>query len=186
MSTPTTKEYIEKHQNAVKRWLAHFSMILQSRAIKHDESKLQEPEYSLWKKMDEEPRYPYGTKEYSSKLKRWQHLFKLHWKDKRNRHHPEHFVSPVAEMDLMDMIEMLCDWLGYKETVSYSEASKLVDNQCKRFNFPEEFKSLLLNTLTNYFVTFGGVANIADEESRKAREIINNNKKLGSIIDILV
>ena len=114
MATPTTKEYIEKHQNAVKRWLAHFSMILQSRAIKHDESKLQEPEYSLWKKMDEEPRYPYGTKEYSSKLKRWQHLFRLHWKDKRNRHHPEHFVSPVAEMDLMDMIEMLCDWLGYK------------------------------------------------------------------------
>lgn len=186
MTTPTTKEYIEKHQNAVKRWLAHFSMILQSRAIKHDESKLQEPEYSLWKKMDEEPRYPYGTKEYSSKLKRWQHLFKLHWKDKRNRHHPEHFTSPVVEMDLMDMIEMLCDWLGYKEAVSYSEASKLVDNQCKRFNFPEEFKNLLLNTLANYFVTFGGVVNTADDESRKAREIIDNNKKIGSIIDILV
>lgn len=181
----TTKEYVEKHQRTVRKRLSHFSTILQSRAFIHDESKLQEPEYSLWKQMDEEPRYPYGTKEYISKLDRWQHLFRMHWNDSRNRHHPEHFTNPITEMDLMDMIEMLCDWLGYKEVLSYTEASKLVDSQCKRFNFPDEFRYLLLNTLTNYFVTFGGISSAVDDENRKANEIIKGIEP-GSVIDILV
>lgn len=179
-----TEDYIKKHQNTVKKWLSHFSSILQSRVLIHDRSKLKEPELSLWKKMDEEPMYPYGSKEYSDKLKRHHHVFELHWKNPDNRHHPEHFTDPTAEMDLIDMVEMLCDWLGYKETLSYAEASKLVEQQCKRFNFPEEFRSLLLNTLSNYFVTFGE-SNIADEQHKKADKIIKSTKS-GSMIDIFV
>lgn len=161
MTKSDTKEYIEAHRKCVRKWLLHFSSILEQKGEEHDLSKLEEPEYSQWCKMDEEPRYRYGTKEYSNKLKRFKYLFKMHWADKRNRHHPEHFFLMNKEelifndKDLIDLVEMLCDWLGYRDSISYSEAKSLVEQQCKRFNFSEELKNLLMNTLMNHFIVFG-------------------------------
>jgi len=146
---PTTEEYIISHIDRVKSWISRFATILYSRGIHHDESKLQEPEYSLWKKMDEEPRYPYGTQQYKDKLERHKKVFKLHYR--KNRHHPEHWNGWYSEMDLVDMIEMMCDWLGYKENISLSEAQKLIETQCKRYGFSNEMRGLLYNTLVNYF-----------------------------------
>ena len=180
-----TKEYIEAHRSRVRKWLQHFSNILEQKGKEHDQSKLEEPEFSQWCKMDEEPRYKYGTKEYNEKLKRFEYLFKMHWTDKRNRHHPEHFELMSKDerifndRDLIDLVEMLCDWLGYRNCISYKEAKTLVEQQCKRFGFSEELQSLLMNTLMNYFITFGGEGpNITKPEIKKKQE-------KGSIIDIL-
>ena len=71
----STEEYINGHINRVQKWIGKFSTILFVRGINHDKSKLCEPEFSMWKKMDEEPRYPYGTPEYKEKLNRYKILF---------------------------------------------------------------------------------------------------------------
>ena len=133
----STEEYISGHISRVQKWISKFSTILYIRGLNHDRSKLCEPELSMWKKMDEEPRYPYGTKEYQEKLNRYQELFKLHYK--RNKHHPEHWSGYYLEMDLIDIIEMLCDWLGYKEDITIEEAEALIDQQCRRYNFNNTF-----------------------------------------------
>lgn len=146
----STEEYISGHISRVQKWISKFSTILYIRGLNHDRSKLCEPELSMWKKMDEEPRYPYGTKEYQEKLNRYQELFKLHYK--RNKHHPEHWSGYYLEMDLIDIIEMLCDWLGYKEDITIEEAEALIDQQCRRYNFNNTFRALLFNTLKNYFI----------------------------------
>lgn len=157
----TTEDYIKAHQKRVKSWVNFFASILFKRASEHDKSKLKEPEFSLWKKMDEEPRYKYGTPEYNDKLKRFQGVFRMHYAV--NRHHYEYFTQKYKnnttlislDFDLIDIIEMMCDWLGYKDSISYSEASDLVRTQCKRYGFSEELGQLILNTFRNHFVTFG-------------------------------
>ena len=146
----STKEYIESHISRVQKWISKFSGILFVRGLNHDKSKLIEPEFSLWKKMDEEPRYPYGTKEYQEKIERHKKVFEHHYR--YNRHHPEHWYGFYSEMDLIDIIEMLCDWLGYKEDITLPEAEELVKQQCKRYKFNKTFESLIFNTLKNYFV----------------------------------
>ena len=108
----STEEYIGGHISRVQKWISQFSAILYGRGLNHDKSKLCEPEFSMWKKMDQEPRYPYGTKEYQEKINRYQGVFKHHYL--HNKHHPEHWCGYYFEMDLIDVIEMLCDWLGYK------------------------------------------------------------------------
>lgn len=187
MNQVSTKEYIESHRSRVRKWLQHFSNVLDQKGREHDQSKLEEPEYSQWCKMDEEPRYKYGTKEYNNKLNRFNYLFKMHWKDKRNRHHPEHFqVMDENEIifndkDLIDLVEMLCDWLGYRDSITYTAASKLVEQQCDRFGFSEELRNLLMNTLMNHFVTFGGDGPDISKSDKKRLP-----QEKGSLIDILV
>ena len=174
MNQDNTEDYIKKHINCVQYWMQYFAEILLRRSKEHDRSKLEEPELSQWKKMDEEPRYSYESKEYLEKKKRYESLFKMHWK--HNRHHPEYFDGKIfPDRDLIDLIEMLSDWLGYKDHISYSEASSLVKQQTKRYNFSSEIEDLLLNTLKNWFVTFECVP--------AKSELIERNKKVGQIID---
>ena len=59
-------------------------------------------------------------------------------------------------MNLIDITEMLCDWISYKSNLSYSEASKVIEENCKRFGFDEQIRNILLNTLREYFSSFGG------------------------------
>ena len=151
MLKANTELYIKKHIFNVKRKLDKIIQELLFRKENHDKSKLTEPELSLWKAMDQEPRYDYGTPEYKKKVKKYQKLFEMHYK--ANRHHPEHFLNGIADMDLIDLIEMLVDWISYKDTIRVREAMDLVEKQSKRFGFSDEIINLLNNTLNNYFTS---------------------------------
>lgn len=104
--------------------------------------------------MDEEPRYPYGSAEYIDKIRRWKKVFDHHYKC--NRHHPEHFLNGINDMNLVDMIEMLCDWVGYKNIMSIREAIKVVDTQMDRYGFSNDLRDIMKNTLIDYFSVLGG------------------------------
>lgn len=149
-----TEEYIKGHISRVRRHINTFIQLLIRRAEKHDKSKLEEPELSWWKEMDKEPRYPYGSKEYEQKLKRWNKVFKHHYQ--YNRHHPEHYEYGVSEMTLIDIVEMMCDWLGYKDTTTVTEALKVCDEQMARYDISEELRQIIFNTLLRYYSLMGG------------------------------
>lgn len=144
----TTKEYIYSHKLGVQKKLYTLIEELKKRADEHDESKLKEPEYSGWVQMDKEPRYPYGSEEYYDKMNRYKWLFDEHYK--ANRHHPEHWQGFFSDMDLIDLLEMLVDWVSYNDRLTSNKAIILVEEQCKRFDFPPLLKDLILNTLRNY------------------------------------
>lgn len=149
-----TEEYIKGHISRVRRHINTFIQLLIRRAEKHDKSKLEEPELSWWKEMDKEPRYPYGSEEYKQKIKRWDKVFKHHYK--YNRHHPEHYEYGVSEMTLIDIVEMMCDWLGYKDTTTVTEALKVCDEQMARYDISEELRQIIFNTLLRYYSLMGG------------------------------
>lgn len=149
-----TEEYIKGHISRVRRHINTFIQLLIRRAENHDKSKLEEPELSWWKEMDKEPRYPYGSEEYKQKIKRWDKVFKHHYK--YNRHHPEHYEYCVSEMTLIDIVEMMCDWLGYKDTTTVTEALKVCDDQMARYDISEELRQIIFNTLLRYYSLMGG------------------------------
>ena len=149
-----TEEYIKGHISRVRRHINTFIQLLIRRAENHDKSKLEEPELSWWKEMDKEPRYPYGSEEYKQKIKRWNKVFKHHYQ--YNRHHPEHYEYGVSEMTLIDIVEMMCDWLGYKDTTTVTEAFKVCDEQMARYDIPEELRQIIFNTLLRYYSLMGG------------------------------
>ena len=148
-----TESYIRSHIERVRKKLNVLIDVLNKRAILHDKSKLEEPEFSLWKKMDEEPRYPYGSEEYKDKIKRYSSLFNMHYE--KNPHHPEHFPNGIQDMTLVDLIEMLCDWISYKDDIRVTEAIEIVNQQSNRFGYSDEIKNLLINTLIDYFAYMG-------------------------------
>lgn len=154
MAQIETEEYIKGHISRVRRHIDTFIQLLIRRAENHDKSKLEEPELSWWKEMDKEPRYPYGSEEYKQKIKRWDKVFKHHYK--YNRHHPEHYEYGVCEMTLIDIVEMMCDWLGYKDTTTVTEALKVCDDQMARYNISEELRQIIFNTLLRYYSLMGG------------------------------
>ena len=202
-----TEEYIKGHISRVRKHMNTFVQLLLKRAINHDKSKLEEPELSWWKEMDKEPRYPYGSEEYKQKIKRWDKVFKHHYK--YNRHHPEHYEYGVSEMTLVDIVEMMCDWLGYKDTIAISEALKVCDEQMKRYDIPDDIRQIIFNTLLRYYSLMGGFnpnydknsymnipSGIIEELKPKTSEDKETNKyiygnrqrdiKLGTLVDISV
>ena len=160
----STEEYVNSHINRVQKWIGKFSTILFIRGINHDKSKLCEPELSLWKKMDEEPRYPYGTSKYKEKLNRYKEVFQQHYK--HNKHHPEHWSGYYCDMDLMDVIEMLCDWLGYKDDITLKEAEILVNQQCERYGFNEEKLDQKIESLSGGEKNMLQLAKISDSNAQ--------------------
>lgn len=154
MAQIETEEYIKGHISRVRRHIDTFIQLLIRRAENHDKSKLEEPELSWWKEMDKEPRYPYGSEEYKQKIKRWNKVFKHHYQ--YNRHHPEHYEYGVSEMTLIDIVEMMCDWLGYKDTTTVTEALKVCDEQMARYDISEELRQIIFNTLLRYYSLMGG------------------------------
>ena len=172
MAVTDTEKYIKQHIERVYKHLQAFAAILENRGRVHDASKLQEPELSMWKKMDEEPRYKFGTPEYIDKMKRWKAVFDHHYKC--NRHHPEHFEFGIQDMNLVDIVELLADWIGYKDKISYSEASKMIESQCKRFGIENDvLRDVLMNTLNDFFIYFGIEDDRIDFNKIDAYEIKN-------------
>lgn len=180
---PDTYKYITTHKKNVFMRMQAAADILTKRGLEHDNSKLETPEFDRWCLMDQEPRYKYGTKEYKQKMEKWHPLLELHYSNPANRHHPENFKDNfdiAIRRDLFDIIEMICDWLAYKDKITYTEASDLVMEQCKRYGFSEELSDLILNTLKNNFVNFGGI----DTPPKNVLNIYNQkNKNLGSVLD---
>lgn len=165
MEQTNTEDYIKGHIIRVRKHIATFVQLLINRSLNHDNSKLQEPEFTWWNEMDKEPRYPYGSEEYKDKTKRWKKVFKHHYSN--NRHHPEFYEDGVNDMTLVDIVEMMCDWLGYKQNVSVTEAFNICDEQMKRYNISNELRQVIFNTLHRYYSILGGFNPYFAENSSK-------------------
>ena len=117
--------------------------------------------------MDKEPRYKYGTKEYNDKIKRYKQVFDLHYAE--NRHHPEHYLLGVNDMDLIDMIEMVCDWISYKKDITIDEAIEMINIQGERYKLSPQLRNILKNTLFNHFSTLVQTTSIFNKPEDKPK-----------------
>ena len=64
-----------------------------------------------------------------------------------NSHHPEHYKNGIMGMDLIDLIEMICDWKAATERNANGDIMKSIEINQKRFNYSDELKQILINTV---------------------------------------
>ena len=139
-----------------------------------------------------------AEKEYEDKVLRYKPVFDHHYK--YNRHHPEHYENCFEDMTLVDLVEMLCDWLGYKEYMTITEAMNICYQQMDRYHMSDDLRRILFNTLLRYFSLLGGFNDslpalsadnipqgILEEISPLPRTPYNNEPtQKGSIVNVVV
>lgn len=141
-SRPETYEHIAE----VRALLLRAAMELMERAHEHDRSKLVEPELSAFDEFTPKLRETtYGSEEYEGYRRSMGVALQHHYAE--NRHHPEHFADGIRAMNLLDVLEMLCDWIAASRRHQDGDVRRSIEINRERFGYGDEIETLLLNTL---------------------------------------
>lgn len=141
-SRPDTHEHIGQ----VRGLLLGAANDLTARAHYHDRSKLESPEVEVFDEFTPKLREStYGSDEYKSFLAGMGEGLQHHYAV--NDHHPEHFGEGIADMNLIQLTEMLCDWIAATRRHADGDIRRSIDQNAERFGYGEETKRLLHNTV---------------------------------------
>lgn len=134
-----------KHIRQVGILLHKVAAELLSRADEHDQSKLASPEVEMFTEMTSKlADCVYGSEEYNEFRKKLDPVLQHHYAN--NRHHPEHFKNGVNDMNLVDLIEMLCDWKASSTRHNTGNIRKSIEINAPRFGINQQLVSILENT----------------------------------------
>lgn len=157
------KDY-NTHREAVKKYIKKATMIkqisislpeyvqLNQRALRHDRSKeYNYEEFSGYINMTKELKpLTYGTPEHKAIIDKYKYAVELHYKN--NDHHPEHFKNGIKDMNKVQIIEMVCDWVGAMKCRNTLDNYKTsMEFNKKRFSIPEELYKKIFS-LVEYLI----------------------------------
>jgi hypothetical protein len=133
------------HIHEVRARLLQVVGCLLDRAHVHDQSKLVEPELACFDLFTPKlETLEYGSDEYKECLEGMQVGLDHHYAN--NDHHPEHFRLGIAEMNLLQMMEMLADWKAATLRHKDGDLAKSIEFNQGRFGYSDEVKHLLFRT----------------------------------------
>jgi len=138
------------HIYTVRQKIGQVVNDLLARAADHDESKLSEPELSVFNEFTPKLKdSTYGSDEYKDFLKGMSEGLKHHYAV--NDHHPEYFTGGVLTegihgMNLVQMLEMLCDWKAATLRHEDGDLRRSIEQNAERFGYGTEIKNLLMQT----------------------------------------
>lgn len=139
-----------KHIEKVRDNISILVKELLERAEEHDKSKLESPEKEIFAEHAEElEKTEYGTEEYNKLLEKVKPAIEHHYSV--NRHHPQYHKNGIEDMCLLDICEMLVDWLVSSTRNKYGNIRKSIDINAERFNICPQLKAILENTIKRYF-----------------------------------
>ena len=87
---------------------------------------------------------PYNSEEYKAHLAALKPALDHHYAN--SRHHPEHFANGINDMNLIDIVEMLCDWKASSERQKDGNLLKSIEQNANRFNYDNQLKQIFINT----------------------------------------
>lgn len=134
-----------KHIEKVRQYLRIMTDRLTTRGIMHDKTKLESPEVELFTEYT--PRLAetqYGSDEYKECLAGLKPALDHHYAN--SRHHPEHFSKGINDMNLVDIVEMLCDWKAASERQQDGNLLKSIEQNAQRFGYDDQLKQIFINT----------------------------------------
>lgn len=141
-STHDTRQHID----SVRENIGEVIQDLFVRAVRHDESKLSEPEKSLFDEFTPKLRgSTYGSEEYKGFLEKMGSALQHHYQV--NSHHPEHYENGINGMDLIDVLEMLADWKAATTRHADGDIRKSLEINRIRFNISDQLYDILKNTI---------------------------------------
>lgn len=135
-----------RHIERVRNLLNVVAMELLRRGERHDQSKLSFPEVkALTEQLPRLSLLTYGSEEYCECLKEMAPAVDHHYQ--HNRHHPEHHVGGISGMDLVDLIEMFCDWKAASERHKDGNLVNSIDINAMRFSIDPQLVMIFRNTV---------------------------------------
>lgn len=134
------------HTRRVAELIHKLCTALVIRGSKHDISKLHPPEKEVFDKYTPLLKETtYGSKEYKAYLDGMQPALKKHYA--ANSHHPEHYENGIDDMDLLDLIEMFCDWKAASERHEDGDIVRSIEVNRERFLMSIQLTKIFKNTI---------------------------------------
>jgi len=135
-----------KHKQLVNKFMNQIIQRLGERAINHDNSKLEDIEANIFAQHNSKlAGSTYGSEESNKTLKDLKVALDHHYAN--NRHHIEHYPNGIKDMDLVDLIEMICDWKA--STLRHNDGNILIsiDKNQDRFGYSSDMAGIFKNTV---------------------------------------
>lgn len=137
-----TMQHIERVRDLLNKMVVH----LLFRGELHDQSKLESPEVEAFTaKTAELAGTTYGSKAYDQNKAEIQAALQHHYAN--NRHHPEHFRNGIRDMNLIDLLEMFCDWKAASERHTDGNLRKSIEINGQRFQMSSDLIEIFNNTI---------------------------------------
>lgn len=144
MNKDSTEETLA-HIGRVQGLLADIQVELGERALRHDRSKLEEPEKTAFDEVTGALHgLTYGSPEYKTQLEKLKSALAHHYAN--NSHHPEHYPGGIAEMTLLDLVEMMCDWKAATERHADGSLKRSIEINRERFGMSDQLAAILENS----------------------------------------
>lgn len=135
-----------RHIERVRNLLQGVVCELLNRARLHDQSKLDSPEVEAFTAITAElAGLTYGSPEYNASRAKLGPALTHHYAN--NRHHPEHFRNGIRDMNLVDLIEMLCDWKAASERHNDGNIRKSIEHNGTRFQMSSDLIAIFNNSV---------------------------------------
>jgi hypothetical protein len=139
-----------KHQEWVNYLMTKVNLEMMERAKNHDKTKLEEPELSIFVKYTPKLKdATYGSDEYKQFLAEMKPALDHHYAN--NRHHPEYFPDGIKGMNLVDLVELICDWTASAKRHEDGNIYRSININKERFNMSDDLVALLKNTVKDIF-----------------------------------
>lgn len=134
----------QSHIDRVRYFLQRIMLYISIRAEGHDASKFHSPEREGYMRLSEKLcGVSYGTPEYAAALASERETIEHHYAC--NRHHPQHFKNGIDDMNMIDILEMLCDW-GARHDDAHGAFADFLDVQQERYGFSDQLLRIMQNT----------------------------------------
>lgn len=135
-----------QHIHVVRKLLTRMQEELGRRALEHDQSKIQDPaEMAIFAEFTPKLRdVTFGSEEYRGFLRDMGPAVKAH--QLNNRHHPEAHEGGVTGMNLIDVLEMVCDWKAASLRHTDGDFVRSVRVCSERFEISPQLAQIILNT----------------------------------------
>lgn len=134
-----------RHIENVRKYLRFIIDRLTTRGVEHDRLKLESPEVEIFTEYTPKlAQSTYGSEEYHTFLKEMDVALRHHYAN--YRHHPEHFKRGINDMNLVDIVEMLCDWKAASMRHNDGNLLKSIEINARRFGYDDQLKQILINT----------------------------------------
>lgn len=142
----STKDTL-KHIKRVKLYIKSCVKELHNRTKLHDRDKIHNViEKALFDEFTPKLKdCTYGSDEYTLYLNSLKSALDIHYSV--NRHHPEHFVNGINGMNLIDVLEMICDWKAASERHADGDIFRSIEINQNRFGYSDDLKNILINTV---------------------------------------
>lgn len=145
---PVYKE-LKTHRYYIRRLMTKVIDELTYRMESHDLSKLTPEEKPFFEIASQEGNKINDPKERAALIEKIKPGLLHHYR--HNSHHPEHYEDLVKGMNLLDLIEMLCDWLAVNYKYQDSHPIDHIEHAQRKLGFSDEVKRVLVNTLMDIF-----------------------------------